>query len=376
MSIDNLKMVVIQPTSFCNLNCKYCYVPDRKDKTHIAQEVLESLIKKLFIEKTDGYIEFLYHAGEPLTVARSFYENIVELIKQYKPKDLTVTNVIQTNGVLINDAWAEFFLRNDFKIGISIDGPQFLHDNNRKNWSGVGSFEKSLNGFKILKKHGINAGLLSVITSLHLEHVQEFLDFYIENEITDVGFNVEAIDNANLNSSMGNINNEMIDKYNNFISKIFNFAINNSDKIKIREIADTLERLHAIKQDPSYCSSPIETIELGIITVQKNGDITTYCPEFAGMQSNEYNNFVIGNILTLDKLSDLEKSDNYIKITSDYNKRKKKCKDSCEYYAMCGSAFLSNVYSETGSLVETKNASCIVHKQQLVHTIMDMLTKL
>ncbi len=96
MSLSNLKLVILQPTSFCNLNCSYCYLPDRRNTARMSMEVLEESIKKILTEKRYGLLEFVYHAGEPLSVGQKFYEDVIN-------------HVIQTNGIMINDYWAEFF---------------------------------------------------------------------------------------------------------------------------------------------------------------------------------------------------------------------------------------------------------------------------
>ncbi|WP_341793722.1 radical SAM protein [Rickettsia endosymbiont of Ceutorhynchus obstrictus] len=348
-------------------------MPDRQDKTYMSREILEHAIKKLFIDKTEGGIDFLYHAGEPMVVGKTFYENTLEIINKYKPKNLVVNNVIQTNGVLINENWAQFFIKNNFKVGISLDGPKSLHDANRKNWNNNGSFDKTLRGFKLLKEYGLTAGILTVITSLHLEYAKELIDFYIENGIEDVGFNIEEIENTNTSSSLGTLDNLNTDKYTVFMKEIFDLSMKYSDRIRIRELSDALNILYSRKKDSSYCAVSLEAQDLGILTIQKNGDITTYCPEFAGMKSKEYNNFIIGNVLALDKLSDIVINPNYIKIKSEYDKRKQNCKNSCEYYSICGSSYLSNVFSETKTLTATKNLACILQKQKLFDLVLEKL---
>lgn len=127
------KLIIIQPTSFCNLNCRYCYVPFRQDHNFMSDEVLDSAIK-LSLESPflQNEVEFLYHAGEPLTVGIDFYKKAMQFIERYNSKNINVINNIQTNGVLLNDKWCTFLKDYHFKVGISIDGPEFLHDKNRK----------------------------------------------------------------------------------------------------------------------------------------------------------------------------------------------------------------------------------------------------
>lgn len=93
---EDVKLFVLQPTSFCNLNCTYCYVPDRQNKARMKSEILEKSIRCLFADKVSGEVEFLYHAGEPMAVGRAFYENALFFINKYRPSTVKVTNVMQT----------------------------------------------------------------------------------------------------------------------------------------------------------------------------------------------------------------------------------------------------------------------------------------
>jgi uncharacterized protein len=338
--------------------------------------VLEQALKCLFADKKKGEVDFLYHAGEPMSIGRGFYEEALRIIDKYKPQDLTITNVIQTNGTLIDEEWAKFFATNNFRVGVSIDGPKFLHDLNRKNWSNMGSFDKAIRGFKLLKKHGVEGGVLTVITAEHLNHPDELINFYIDNEMTDVGFNIEEIENFNKESSLGTIESIEGDKYSQFMNRVTDLALKQGDSIKIREISDLIYLLFSKQQNPTHYATPLETRDLGIVTIQRNGDITTYCPEFAGMKSEEYNNFVIGNVLQINKLSEVEENPNYKRIKTLYDQRKDKCKSQCRYYSVCGSAFLSNAYSESASLLTTENIGCVLHKQRLTDVILTKLQQL
>ncbi len=376
---EDTKLFVLQPTSFCNLNCNYCYVPERRNTARMDYDVLEKAIRCLFADKISGSrgeVEFLYHAGEPMTVGRAFYENALLIIDKYKPSDVKVTNVMQTNGVLINEEWAKFFAEHEFKVGVSLDGPEFLHNLNRKNWSGIGSFDKALRGFKLLRKHGVGTGILSVITSKHLEHPEELIKFYVDNQMTDVAFNIEEIENDNKTSSLGDIKDVKSDKYYSFMNKVFDLILMHGDCIRIREVSDIIYMLFSKQKNPKYITEPLETRDLGIVTVQRNGDISTYCPEFAGIKSEKYNNFVIGNVLKIDRLSDVKNDVFYKKIKRDYDRRKSLCRASCKYYSLCGSSFISNSYSESGSLLTTENIGCILHKQKLTDLVLNKLMEL
>lgn len=94
------------------------------------------------------------------------------------------------------------------------------------------------------------------------------------------------------------------------------------------------------------------------------------------MTSKEYNNFVIGNVLEIDKLSDVKNNIFYQKIKKDYDSRKSLCRATCKYYSLCGSAFVANSYSESGSLLTTENIGCVLQKQVLTDVVLHRLQSL
>src|SRR5215471_1635611 len=102
------QLVLIQATSFCNLNCQYCYLPDRALTRRIKLETVERIFQRLFASPfLSNEVLFLWHAGEPLTLPRSFYEQAFELQKRWNEKKLKISNAFQTNGTLINQKWCE-----------------------------------------------------------------------------------------------------------------------------------------------------------------------------------------------------------------------------------------------------------------------------
>jgi uncharacterized protein len=101
-------IVVVQPTPFCNINCTYCYLPQRSVTTVMEQSTIANLFKKIFASgwTRDG-LTVIWHAGEPLVVPISFYEDAFEAIEALRPASLKLRHSIQTNGMLITPAWCE-----------------------------------------------------------------------------------------------------------------------------------------------------------------------------------------------------------------------------------------------------------------------------
>lgn len=142
-----IELLVIQPTPFCNINCSYCYLPNRSSKTVVSLETLSNLFSEVF---ASGWVQDLlsvvWHAGEPMVLPTSFYRDAFRIIDALKPAGVSVSHSFQTNGTLIDDAWCDLLIEKDVGIGVSIDGPKHLHDRNRLTRSGLGTFDRTIAG--------------------------------------------------------------------------------------------------------------------------------------------------------------------------------------------------------------------------------------
>lgn len=118
----------------CNIDCQYCFYLHKENLLHqpkqpkMDDETLDAFIKS-YIESQDGeQIVFSWQGGEPTLLGLDYFRKVVELQKKYQPKGTRIENDLQTNGILLNDEWCEFLHANNFLVGLSIDGPQKLHD--------------------------------------------------------------------------------------------------------------------------------------------------------------------------------------------------------------------------------------------------------
>ena len=140
--------LLVKPSSAdCNLRCRYCFYLDRcelypETSTHrMSDEVLETFIRQYIEDQNCKEIVFSWQGGEPTLLGLDFFKKVVELEKKYCPAHKRIENDLQTNGTLLDDEWCEFLAENDFLVGLSIDGPQDLHDAYRKDKLGQGSFD-------------------------------------------------------------------------------------------------------------------------------------------------------------------------------------------------------------------------------------------
>jgi len=165
-----------KPTgAICNLDCKYCYFLSKEmmypgSRFRMADELLETFIKQYIESQQVPEVTFAWQGGEPTLMGLEFFERVLVYQQKHARPGMTIHNTLQTNGTLLNDAWCQFFKKHDFLIGISIDGPQALHDAYRVNKGGAGSFKQVMRGWQLLYEHGVAYNILCTVHAANQDH--------------------------------------------------------------------------------------------------------------------------------------------------------------------------------------------------------------
>lgn len=177
--------LMAKPVSYqCNIACDYCFYLEKESGTlkpakasrHMDDATLEAYVRQ-YIEANPGpEVEFTWQGGEPTLAGIPFYEKALVLQKKYAGGKC-ISNSMQTNGVLIDEAWAQFLSSNDFLVGLSIDGPQWLHDRYRKTRNQRSVFDKVIHAMSLLHQHGVAVNVLAVVNNVTAEHPQEIYRF-------------------------------------------------------------------------------------------------------------------------------------------------------------------------------------------------------
>jgi len=188
----------------CNLACDYCYyleksslIPSLVPRDSIARSpshsplafgegagvrfmtdaMLERFVSQYIASQSQQEVLFTWHGGEPLLRDLAFYKRAMQLQQRYA-NGHTIDNCIQTNGTLLTDEHCRFFHDNGWLVGISIDGPQELHDACRKNRAGAPSFHKVMHGIELLQKHNVEWNAMAVVNAINADHPKEFYRFF------------------------------------------------------------------------------------------------------------------------------------------------------------------------------------------------------
>lgn len=171
--------------SRCNLRCDYCYYLE-KEKLYSASghggmmmddRVLEAFIRQYIESQTTPAVLFTWHGGEPLLRDRSYYEKIIALERRYA-RGIRVDNAIQTNGTLLDDDWCRFFRDNGWLVGLSVDGPEDLHDRYRRTAGGGPSFAAVMRAIETLDRNAADWNALAVVNVYNARHPDRFYDFF------------------------------------------------------------------------------------------------------------------------------------------------------------------------------------------------------
>jgi len=179
--------ITVRPVSTsCNSSCGYCYLGDqtKRQKQTMSNATLEQLISNY--QRNRDYCRYVWHGGEPTMAGLDFYELVLQYQISYtNHSTIAIRNSIQTNGYLIDKSWVAFFKKNNFDIGISLDGWDEINNRQR----GGKSFERTIRAVQLLQDSGIPFAVICVVTKNNIDAPEELFDFFIRHNINTISFN-------------------------------------------------------------------------------------------------------------------------------------------------------------------------------------------
>ena len=180
--------------SLCNLSCDYCYYLKKKSlypddqSFRMPEDILEEYILRHIEACPDAVIPFAWHGGEPTLLGMDYFQKIVQLQRKHRPPDRQIINGIQTNGTLLDEEWCRFLAAEGFGAGISLDGPQEMHDSHRLTKGGQPTHTQALRGYELLRKHRIPCDVLCVVHAQNVLHPREVYRFFKQIKAASIGF--------------------------------------------------------------------------------------------------------------------------------------------------------------------------------------------
>lgn len=365
-------LVVIQPTSFCNLDCDYCYLPNRQSKHRLSLDLIEPIFTTLLTSHLLAPdFTICWHAGEPLAVPISFYEAAFAIIEETRRKlgrDCRFRHSIQTNGTLINQAWCDFFQRHAVHVGVSLDGPAFLHDRHRHTRTGTGSHASTMRGIAYLQKNNIPLSIIAVLTQDSLDYPDEIFQFFTDNNITDIGFNIEETEGVHTASSLNQTGTE--ERYRSFMQRFWDLTAQADGAVKVREFECICSLIY---QNDRLCQTEMNT-PFAIVSIDHQGNFSTFDPELLAIKTDCYGDFILGNILH-DCLTSTCYTKKFQRIYQDMAAGVQRCRETCSYFGVCGGGAGSNKFWENGSFNSTETKACRYRIQIITDIVLESLER-
>ena len=364
---------MIKPVgSLCNLDCDYCYYLGKADlyggrQPKMSDELLERYISQYIENVQVPTVTFCWHGGEPLLAGIDFYEKAVALQNKYRGTK-QIENSLQTNGLLINPDWCDFFRQNNFLIGLSLDGPKDIHDAYRHDRGGHPTFDRVMHGLEMMAKSGVEYNTLSTINNRcagqgkrvyqFMRSISKYMQFLpvVEHTLTTPSGRAAIVPpgTERAKTAPWSITSKAFGK---FMCDVFDeWVINDVGERFVQLFDITLAQWYGVQ--PSLCAF-CPTCGDGLV-VEHNGDVYM-CDHFV------YPEYKLGNIGT-EHLSDLQRKPELFRFGIEKrNSLPSDCR-KCEYLFACRGECPKHRFSTTRRGEKGLNALCEGYKHFFEYT--------
>ena len=364
MITSNFYNVVMQPTTLCNADCEYCYLPLRHKNMLMDVNVAKAIAEAIEEQDAPYTVPLVWHGGEPLVTGLKRFRELIMCFEPLRKKGL-VKHHIQTNGTLITDAWCKFFTEFNFQIGVSNDGPSWANAQ-RVDWLGKPIYDMVIRGIECLKRHNIPFAVISVIKEDTIEQVDELYEFFSTIGCVQWNLNIEEVEGTN----KGTAQYVDDDRIQTFWKRLFSIWRVNP-VIAIREFNYVLQYADSVLRGQK--DGTAEDLKIDPFpTIGYDGNVVLLSPEFAGIESEKYGDFVVGNVLT-DPLSEIITRSIKASYVGEYQQAINMCAESCPFFGFCAGGQASNRYFEHGTIAVTETAYCRNSRQRLLTAVVESL---
>ncbi|MFN2236572.1 MAG: anaerobic sulfatase maturase, partial [Anaerolineales bacterium] len=325
----------------------------------MTDEVLENYIKQLIETHRTQEVTVAWQGGEPTLMGLDFFRKAIEYQEKYRKPGMTFENTMQTNGTLLNDEWCQFFKENNYLIGISIDGPQHLHDAHRVDKGGKGTFNKVMRGLRLLQKYGVEYNVLMTVNRVNADYPREIYHFLrdevgttwiqfipVIERINPDGYNIYNVGNTVTSRSV------LPEQFGRFLIQVFDEWIQNDvGKIFIQTFEAAARNWMGLPSS-GMCVFE-ETCGLGL-ALEHNGDLYS-CDHFVEPK------YLLGNIQE-EHMIELISSDQQVQFGLDKRDSLPKYCRECEVRFACHGECPKNRFIKTPDGEEGLNYLCAGYK--------------
>lgn len=354
------RLVVVQPTPTCNIDCKYCYLPGRRLYRRMSFETVRGMNRFFLAGNPNPELRFLWHCGEPLLVSPSFYETAFGVSRDAAPPGCDVRQSIQTNGTLIDERWCDLFIKWDVEVGISVDGPKNLHDANRLDRNGRGTFDRVMSGIQRLKEREIPFSVICVLSADAFDHPDAVWGFMGELGARAVSLNIEQ--SLGQHRAVGaKETSSLLPRFLRFFRRIMELEDGSTSRVFIHDTQFLRDLIQLGDRDAVRpCTTPLE-----IVTVNWKGQLSTFSPELLDMVDANGEGFLLGSVEETRRPIDLTKGARFKQIDDAIRTGISRCSKECAVYPICGGGSPASKMSENGDFASTETTWCRLMVQAL-----------
>lgn len=371
-----LQLLVLQPSPFCNLDCDYCYLPDRGDRRRMPLPLLDRVLAELMASGLVGAeLSIVWHAGEPTAVPRDWYEAAFALVARHAGAR-PVQHHFQTNAVLIDAAWCAFLARWGVRVGVSLDGPAALHDAHRRGRDGRGSHDRAMAGVAQLRAAGLRFHAIAVLTREALDQADALFDFFAALGAEQVGFNVEEAEAAHHRSSLDRADSDAALR--RFWQRLLQRLQDEPGRLRVREVEAVLAAL----RHPRFGQGQgnMQNLPGRLLSVAHDGDWCFWSPELLGDHHPRRGPAAMGNLArgALPRAGDAlpapaAAAPAWVAWQQEIDAGLRRCRAECAYWDFCLGGSPSNKLAEHGRLDASETLACRLGQQRVVDAVLATL---
>jgi Arylsulfatase regulator (Fe-S oxidoreductase) len=347
--------VVMQPTTLCNLDCVYCYLPARAVDRRMPVAVAEAVAAPANEWARQGRFSVVWHGGEPLAAGRAHLGALLA------PFDESVEHHVQTNATLIDDAWCEFFAEHRIRVSVSVDGPR-ERNLERVSRGGRPAYDRVMAGIAALRRHGIPFSALCVVSRPAPGLATELYEYFLDLGCDVLGINIEETEGVNTRR-----NAHGAEQVSGFWAELV-AAWRRAPRIHVREVEWSLRYLAAVLDGTEDRVLPRQLDP--IPTIAHDGSVVVLSPELAGFSDPDYGDFTSGNVLQT-PLPDILAAAGRTRWVAEFLAGVESCRARCPYFGFCGGGHAANRYFEHGRFDGTETDHCRNSKIRLLEGVLD-----
>ncbi|MFQ5682453.1 MAG: anaerobic sulfatase maturase [Candidatus Binatia bacterium] len=348
--------------AICNLDCHYCYYLKKEqlypkgESFRMTDCMLEEYIVQHIEASPSPVINFSWHGGEPTILGLDYFRKIVSFQRKHRPSDRRITNGIQTNGTLLDEAWCRFFAEEGFFVGLSLDGPRELHDAHRVNKGQRPTHKQVMHGFKLLKESGVQIDTLCVVHAQNVYYPTSVYRFFKEIGVQHLQFLPFVERNRN---GDGEVTQHTVpaEAFGSFLCTVFDEWVRHDVGHITVQIFDEAAR-PALAVEHSLCIFRETCGDIPV--VEHNGDFYS-CDHFVDPEHH------LGNIHKMPLAEMLESPAQRAFGQTKWDALPRYCRE-CEVRSMCNGGCPKNRFIRTPGGEEGLNYLCAGYKRFFTHS--------